>query len=137
MATNILYDRIYAGLRLILGKNTVILNEPDSKSSEYARLSIESSPELLENTGPTFSMRYSVNIDIIMNRAKRSKYVTQAVTNVLHKLNSNPAYTAGGVYYWHDMEILPSEPGSALDDDGKELYAWRILWTATHTEPKE
>ena len=136
MSTNITYDRIYKGLKLVLGKNTVIMNEVDSKASEYVRLSVETSPELLENTGPTFAMRYFINIDIVMNRAKRAKYVTQAVSNVLHKLNSNPAYTANGVYYWHDMAILTSEAGEELDEDGKALYAWRILWTATHTECK-
>lgn len=130
MATNIIYDRIFKGLILILGKNTVVADDLGKTSSEYTRLSLESSPEMIENTGPTVSMRYSINIDIITNRAKRSKYITQAVSNILSKLNANPAYNAGGVYYWHDGQIIPGEYGEGED------YASRIVWQATHTEAK-
>jgi len=136
MSTNITYDRIFKGLKLILGKNTIIEDDLDKRTAEYVRLSTESSPELIENMGATFAMLYSINIDIVTNKAKRAKYLTQSVSNLLHTLNSNTAYTSGGVYYWHDGRILTSEPGEALDENGKQEYAWRILWTTTHTEAK-
>ncbi len=130
MAVNIIYDRIFKGLKLILGRRAIIEGDTAPKSADYILLSMESSPELIENTGPSIAMLYSVNVDYITNRAKRPKYITQELSNILDKLNSSPAYTSGGVYYWHDGKILTSEYGSG------EGYAARILWTATHTELK-
>jgi hypothetical protein len=136
MATNIIYDRIFKGLKLILGRRAIVRRDDAPKSADYILLSMESSPELLENTGATFAMRYAVNIDFITNRAKKSQYITQEISNILFKLNSNPAYTVGDVYYWHDMAIEDSDFGELLDDNDRQIYAGRILWTATHTECK-
>ena len=136
MATNIVYDRIFKGLKLILGRRAVIEGDLEPKAAEFIRLSVESSPELIENTGASYAMLYSINIDLVTNRAKKPKYITQALANISRLLNQNTAYTASSVYYWHDGAIEGTEPGLALDDEGKELYAGRILWTATHTEIK-
>ena len=132
MATNIIYDRILKGLKTIIGNRAIIADSDSPKSSEYTLLSMASSPELIENTGPSISMLYSVNIDIMTNKARKSRYLSQAVSDVLDSLNANPAYTTGGVYYWHDGQVLTSEYGS-IEEEG---YAHRILWTATHTEVK-
>ena len=134
MATNIIYDRIFKGLKLILGRRAIIEGDNEPKSSEFIRLSMESSPELIENTGASYAMLYSINIDLVTNRAKRAKYLSQAVSNILNLLNQNTAYDTSGVYYWHDGQVLTSEFGEAYDEDEKQVYAARILWTATHTE---
>jgi hypothetical protein len=136
MATNIMYDRIFKGLKLILGRRCIIEGDLEPKSSEIIKLSMESSPELIENTGASYAMLYSINIDLITNRAKRSKYITQAVSNILNSLNQNTAYNVSGAYYWHDGKVITSEYGEALDEDEQQLYAARILWTATHTEQR-
>jgi broad specificity polyphosphatase/5'/3'-nucleotidase SurE len=136
MATNIIYDRIFKGLKLILGRRAVIEGDLEPKAAEFIRLSTETSPELIENTGASYAMLYSINIDLVTNRAKRPKYITQALANIIRLLNQNTAYTTGGVYYWHDGAIITTEPGTLLDEDGQVIYAGRILWTATHTELK-
>jgi len=136
MATNIVYDRIFKGLKLVLGRSAVIDGDLEPKAAEFIRLSQESYPELIENTGASYAMLYSINIDLVTNRAKRPKYITQALANISRLLNQNTAKTTSGIYYWHDGAILTTEPSLALDDDGKELYAGRILWTATHTEQR-
>ena len=130
MATNIIYDRIFKGLKLVLGRRCLIGNDNAPKSADYIVISLESTPELLENTGASFSMLYSVNIDYVTNRAKKAEYITQEMSNIIRKLNDNPAKTTGGVYYWHDGQVLPGEP-----EEG-EGFTRRILWTATHTELK-
>ena len=136
MAVNIIYDKIFAGLKIVLGRHTVVEDDLAPKSSEYIRLSKEAEPELLENAGGSFSMLYSVNIDLITNQAKRAKYITQAMSNIVRLLNDNPAKTTDGVYYWHDGQMLSSDPGPAFDEEDKQMYAGRILWQATHTEIK-
>lgn len=136
MATNIMHDIIFNGLKKILGRRVVIDGEPEPKSAEFIRISMESSPELLENTGASYAMLYSVNIDLVTNRARRAKYITQTLSNILEALNQEPAYTSGGVYYWHDGKILTSEYGEAFDENDQKIYDGRILWTCTHTEVK-
>jgi len=130
MATNIIYDRIFKGLKILLGRRAIIMGDDAPKSSDYILLSMESSPELIENTGPTTAMLYSVNIDFVTNRAKKAKYITQQLSNIWNILNNNTAYTAKGVYYWHGAETINSEFGEG------EGFASRILWTATHTEQR-
>ena len=136
MATNIIYDRIFKGLKLVLGNKAVIRGSDSTRFNEYISLSMAESPGLIENTGASYAMLYSVNIDLITNRANKTKYMSQMLSDVLESLNDNPAYTADGVYYWHDGQILTSEDGEELDEDDKQLFAHRILWTATHTEIK-
>jgi len=136
MATNIIYDRIFKGLKKVLGRRAIVEGDLAPKSAEFIRLSLESSPELIENTGPTHAMLYSINIDFVTNRARRAKYITQALSNILDLLNEAPAYTTGGVYYWHDAKIITSEYGEAFDDEDQKLYDSRIVWTCTHTETK-
>ena len=136
MATNIIYDRIFKGLKLVLGRRTIVRRDDAPKSSDYILLSMESSPTLIENMGASFAMRYSVNIDFITNRAKKSQYITQQISNLLRLLNDNPAKTTSGIYYWHDMAIEDTDFGELLDEDDRQIYAGRILWTATHTEIK-
>ena len=130
MDTNILYDRIYKGLKMILGRRVIIEGDNEPKAAEFIKLSEGSGAELLENTGASYAMSYSINIDLVTNRAKRSKYITRAVSNIIRALNENTALTSGGIYYWHDGHV---SSGESVDDD----YAARINWTATHTEIKE
>jgi hypothetical protein len=136
MATNIIYDRIFKGLKLILGKSAVVEGDRMPRAAEYIQLSEESYPELIENTGPTTAMLYSINIDLITNRAKKPKYISQQLSNIRNLLNTNTAYTTGGVYYWHNGTILATDPERAVDENGQEIYAARLLWTATHTEQR-
>ena len=136
MATNIIYNKIFKGLKLILGNRAVVKGDRLPRGAEYIQLSMASMPELIENTGPSISMLYSVNVDLITNRAIKPKYITQAISDIENTLNANPAFTLGSVYYWHDGQILPSEYGEALDENEKQMYAARISWTATHTEIK-
>jgi len=137
MATNIIYDRIFKGLKLILGRSAVVEGDRMPHSAEYVRLSLSSNPEMVENTGASYAMAYFVNIDLVTNKANKPKYMTQAIADIMNDLNSHTAYTADSVYYWHTSEILSSEPDGALDENDKQLYAARILWTCTHTEIKE
>jgi hypothetical protein len=134
MATNIIYDKIFKGLQAVLGRNTVVMGDQLPRSAEYVQLSLESEPELIENTGASYAMRYTVNIDLITNRAKKPKYLTQALSDIRNDLNTNTAYSPSGVYHWHDGQTLTSETGDALDENEKQMYAARIIWAATHTE---
>jgi len=134
MAVNIIYDRIFKGLKAVLGKRTVVQGDQLPRVAEYIELSMASMPEHIEVTGPSRAMLYTVNVDLITNKANKPKYMTQAISDIIDNLNDNPAYTTGGVYYWHNGQVIPGEYEGALDDNDKQLYAARILWTATHTE---
>ena len=135
MATNIIYDRIFKGLKAILkSKNRVFVRgeKVPTRSNEFVRLSLESSPFQIENTGPTSAMRYTVYVDFITNHRENTRYVTQSIADISDILNDNPCYSSGGVYYWHDGVIQESEFGPADEDE----YAARLVWSATHTEIK-
>ena len=97
MATNIIYDRIFKGLKLVLGNKAVIKGSDSNKFNEYISLSMAESPELIENTGASYAMLYSVNIDLVSNRATKPKYMSQMLSDVIENLNDNPAYTSGWV----------------------------------------
>jgi len=133
VATNIIYNRIFAGLKALLkGKNRVYIKgeKVPTRAAEYVRLSLESSPFQIENTGAAVSMRYTVYLDFITNHIENTRYVTQAIHDIEDVLKDNPYYKPSGVYYWHDGAILESEFGPVEDDE----YAARIVWSTTNTE---
>ena len=136
MAVNIIYDRIFKGLRSVIGPRVIVGNTKAAGSAEYVRLSMAGNPEHIETTGPSRAMLYSVNIDLITNKSSNARYLSQAVSNIIDSLNDNTAYAPDGVHYWINGQVIPSEYGPLTDEDGQEIYDARILWTATHTEIK-
>ena len=130
MATNIIYDRIFKGLKSVIGGSVVLGTDATTRKPEYFRLHLANSPEQVENFGSSITMLYTVNIDFNTNNSDNQKYLSQAISNALNSLNNNAYYVDGSTYHWHGGNVINSEYGNG---DG---FDSRIIWTCYHSELK-
>ena len=128
MAYDVLYNRMYKGLKLMINSKSNFDAFTDSETPRGAAYYLISNEDIVTGSPGTGSSTFIglFNIDFYTNKIKDT-FIKDNKSKILEILADNNHYSTSSITYYFNGTILGIEDG--IEDDP---YAFRIKYEITH-----
>lgn len=126
MSANILYDRIYAGLKYALQGQKLPVVDDEVISGSAINFGYENRVQIARHSNGS-AYRYTVLIHVHVNQ-NDPKIIAQRVEDVLYQLSATPTVYIGGTYHYHDGEVTGTEA-----DEGGMTIIYEVTYNEVQT----